>query len=96
MKTLTTREKLNILEDFDEGCELTDAIQSILLSTRILLGINSDIEADILTCVALKLVTEHCHYVRDEESKCEFEKLDDEVWELCMGYPKSEHVFDRS
>jgi len=93
-KKLTNREKLDILEYFDEGTELSDITKSVLAAARTLYGIAEDPKPDILVSIAQELIYDYIKGVEEYGDKYQFEEIDEEVYKLVMGQKKPVIVSD--
>lgn len=69
MKDLLSQ--IDVLESFNEGCELTDAVQSLLCAARTLTGIATESQAKEVIEIVENLITDYIDFLEakgDEEA----------------------------
>ncbi len=92
---MTVREMLDILDNFDEGCELTDAVGGLLSAAHILYGINEETKADIIVLLAKELIEEYLEWCMYQGEPYEFEQFDAGIFKLLKGLDKDKFNFVR-
>jgi len=90
---MNPREMLNILNNFNEGCELTDVTEALLSAAIILYGINYTTKADIIVLTTKELIENHIEWVINEGTRQDFDNIDCDVFKLIKGIDKSKYNF---
>jgi hypothetical protein len=82
------KELLDLLEDFDEGCELTDAVKRLVESAKMLHGLNYKKEAELLAIIAKGIVIDYYEYIIEYGTTNMYHELDKEIMLKLLGRVK--------
>jgi hypothetical protein len=88
-------EDVFLLQKFDEGCELTDAVQLTLNAAYCLMGIGEYYKANILIATAEQCINDYYQWVVDQGTREDFDKVDADLWYKFRGGPKESYNFNR-
>lgn len=79
------REMHRILDSFEEGTELEDAVKALTQAAWILLGINEDCAAQSALEVAVDLISEYIEFIYNDGDWESYDRLNEELIVYC--YP---------
>jgi hypothetical protein len=83
---INTFEIIPIFERFDEGTEITDAVQALVSAANTLYGINRTHEAKLAIVLAENLIVDYMEWELDNHCEHELEKIDPSVREYVFSH----------